>query len=522
MTSLPKEDRQLLGRFVTNLDSNIYCIQSLPPEVTAVLFAYVSRSPASFRENLLKLLKSKDLEVADLPPVGGGFDKAEEKARKFHEKWVVGYGHASVAEHADIKYAIEDVSILASKVIEDNRLAAYTEKSSRYQVFSVDRFYVPEALQGDEEYHGFLRKLNQAYLDMTEVAQAKLKERYPQEEGVSKRVYENTLRAKALDVTRYLLPAASFTAIGMSANARVAAHAINKLLSHPLPEMHAIGEQMLAEGKKVCPALLKYVGPQEHLRRSLGGFARELREQLAIGQSLPADTTPLRLECLTPEPEATLVASLAYEATGTPFAAALKKAITLSPAERREVIDQAVAGMGDFDWPSRAFERVVFRTEMVVDYGAYRDIQRHRMATQHAQPLGVGLGYDTPADLEWMGLADEYTGLMDEAATVYAGIAEQHPEAAAYVVPFAYRIRVLFDWNLREVAHFVKLRSGREGHISYRIAAQRVWQAMESQYPAFADLLRVDRNEYDLERLESEQRIEAKQNQANSPGADSR
>ncbi|MBC8478412.1 FAD-dependent thymidylate synthase, partial [bacterium] len=138
----------LLKPFVTNLEDPVYCLRNLPPEVQAVLFAYVSRSPASFRDNLLKLLR--DEEVA-LQGVSGWDVMTSERTRAFHEKWVIGYGHGSVAEHADLKFALEDVSIIASKIIEDHRLAGYTEKSTRYQHFSDNRFYFPEEVMATEQ-----------------------------------------------------------------------------------------------------------------------------------------------------------------------------------------------------------------------------------------------------------------------------------------------------------------------------------------------------------------------------------
>lgn len=507
------EEQRLLRHFVTDLEGPIYCIQNLPPEVTAVLFAYVSRSPASFRDNLLKLLKSKDLVAA--PPEESdddGFDAAAEKARKFHEKWVVGYGHSSVAEHADLKFALEDVSIIASKVLEDNRLGAYTEKSSRYQLFDRDRFYTPADIAAGphaDRYRDFLQRILESYVEMTATAQAALEEQHPRPADTSERVYQNTLKAKALDITRYLLPAASLTSIGMSVNARVAAHAINKLMSHPLPEMHEIGRRMLAEGTKVCPALLKYVGPKPHLQAQHGSMAT-LCTDLLGEPSTAAPGSSVETTCLTVDPERALAVAIAYSHQGATVEEVRSRVTSLSDDSLRALFREATGAMGDFDWPPRAFEVVRFRTEMVVDYGAYRDIQRHRMNTQLVQPLGVDLGYDLAPGIDEVGLAADYRRLMDEAADVYHAIATDHPASACYVVPFGYRIRLLIDWNLREVAHFVKLRSGREGHISYRSVAQKVYLAIKEQHPLLAEFLRVDLNAYDLERLESEKRLEAK------------
>lgn len=507
-------DDAVLRPYVTNTNSNIYCLRNLPPEVVAVLFAYVSRSAATFRENLLKLLSEGDLAVATPGEDDGDeFSAAREKARKFHEKWVVGYGHASVAEHADIKYALEDVSVIASKVIEDNRLAAYTEKSSRYQVFDPTRFVTPPELMHSslrEGYETTVRELLSGYHRLFEAVELRLRERYPREDGVSMRAYDSTLRAKALDVVRYLLPGSCLTAIGMSCNARVAAHAINKLLSHPLGELQHIGERMLVEGRKVCPALLKYAGVQPHLQHQHTWPAEPAARLVGAVESVHI-STPVRLECQTLHPERVLAAGLLYPSTNLPFDHVLAHVLKLDSEAVRGMLHQSLSQQGNFDWPPRAFERVMFRTEMVVDYGAFRDIQRHRMATQSPQVLGCDLGYDTPQELVDFGLDGEYHGLMRLAKETHAALTEQHgAQVASYVVPFAYRVRVLFDWNLRELSHFIKLRSGREGHLSYRSVAQRCYLALREQHPMLAEVVSVDMNAYDLERLEGEKKLDRK------------
>jgi len=183
---------------VTDFYGSVYCLKNLPPEVLAVLFAYVSRSPASFRDNLLKLLNDEELFVPDTE--GSSQVMTTDKARRFHEKWVVGYGHSSVAEHAEVKYALEDVSIIASKVIEDNRLAAFTEKSTRYQHFTKERFYLDPRLAGSghiSEIRDLVKELYEFYHHAYDPVFEHVARLLPQGDS-SRKAWENSVRARKM------------------------------------------------------------------------------------------------------------------------------------------------------------------------------------------------------------------------------------------------------------------------------------------------------------------------------------
>ena len=256
-----EEEKVLLKKHVTDIENPIYCIKNLPEEVVAVLFAYVSRSPNSFKRNLLKLLGSGDLnldvnKVSDMYGDAASMQEAKQKAMKFHEKWVVGYGHGSVAEHASIKFAIDKLSIVATKILEDNRLGSYTEKSTRYQVFDKNVFYWDPKLMSSE-FQGEVRELVHLLFDTYEkflpIVTEKVKAKNPRDVEVNERAYENSIKAKVCDVIRYLLPAGTLTAMGFTFNARAAEHAIRKLLSHPLTEAREVGQKLLEEGSKICP-----------------------------------------------------------------------------------------------------------------------------------------------------------------------------------------------------------------------------------------------------------------------------
>lgn len=512
------EARTLLAPYVTNLDDDVYCIRNLPPEVTAVLFAYVSRSPLTFRENLATLLAGGDLAgMADPrapvePSEEPAFEHAARRARRFHEKWVVGYGHASVAEHADLKFALDAVSILACKALEDNRLAAYTEKSTRYQVFESSALVRPAELAGTPagaRLEAAWTRLLATYVTLQDPVRRHLERTVPRPPEASDAAWARALHAEVCDVVRYLLPAGTRTAVGVSMNARTAAHAITKLLSHPLAECRALGARMLVEGRTICPTLLRHAARSEY--RAAAPVA--LRA-LAASLFAPPPTAPVgprvRLVAFDPDGEERVLAAALYDVADRDHATVTERVLALAPAEREAVLAACTGGRAPYEAPARALEATSYTMEICCDYGAFRDIQRHRMATQLHPRLDVSLGYETPPELEEAGLAAPFHEAMATAAEAFAAIAGEHPDAAQYVVPLAFRRRTLFTWNLREIEHFVRLRSGRAGHRSYRTVAMDVADAVASVHPRLARLLTVDRSGRDLARLAAEEKAEAR------------
>lgn len=518
MITWTQEDRALLAPYVTALDGDVYCLRRLPPEVAAVVLAYASRSPRSFRENLLQLLRSGDLagldrQVSGSDEGGEDFGAANDKARKFHEKWVVGYGHASVAEHAELRFGLDAVSIVASKVIEDNRLASFTEKSTRYQLFDRDAFVAPPELEGRPA--GALvrercAELLDTYVALQEPVRRHLRARYPNEEGIKPAAWERAIEAKVCDTVRYVLPAGTRTAIGLTMNARAAAHAIRKLLSHPLGECRDLGAAMLDHGRRICPALLRYAAENEYLRDTPADIARHAAA-IFPGPPPAADPPRLRITDFDADGEERVLAAILYEASRRGYDEVRRRVAELSDAERTALFADFVARRGEHDWALRALEATDYSVEVVVDYGAFRDIQRHRIATQLNPVLDVSLGYETPEAITEAGLAAPFQAAMEKAAETWQEVAAQEgTQVAQYVVPLAYRKRVLFRWNLREIEHFVRLRSGRQGHVSYRRVAWDLADALAAVHPRLASLLVVDREEYSLERLLAEDTAERK------------
>ncbi len=503
---LTPEEAAILTPYVTNVDRPIFALCNLPEEVVAVLFAYYSRSRESLRRNLLKLIQEKDLDMAErLEWAATDKDElalARQKAKEFHEKWVVGYGHASVAEHAVAHLAIEDVSIVASKIIEDTRLASYTEKSTRYVVFDRDKFYrVPSLLASRHArlYEDTCGYLLETYTRLTEPVVAAVKGETPRGDKQTERGYETACKAKGCDILRYVLPAATLTNIGLTINGRLLEHLITKLLSHPMEESREIGALLKAEGRKIIPTLLKYADFNAYMAET-----RQAMEGIASAQFagwVPEDAPDVALVRSPEDAEDQLVAAVLYGYTAHPMRQVQERVCKLSREEKEGIIDEYLKRRGKHDQPLRALEHLTYTFDILVDFGAFRDIQRHRMATQTPQELGPIHGYSTPPEIARFGLSAAYEECMTRAREAYRVIAADFPGEAQYVLPLAFRKRVLFTWNLREIHHFVELRSAKQGHVSYRHIAQQVFKELERVHPLLAKYIRVDLEDYALARL---------------------
>jgi thymidylate synthase ThyX len=484
----------------------VFALQHLPEEVVAVLFAYYSRSRDSLRRNLLKLITEGDLALLGHRP-GALADQpdltyARDKARQFHEKWVVGYGHASIAEHAVAHLAVEDVSIVASKVIEDMRLASYTEKSTRYVEFDTEHYYPLPELDGTAAgtlYHHTMRCLLTTYTTLLPQVMTAVQTAWPRTPTQTERSYNAACRAKALDLLRYFLPAATLTNLGMTINGRALEHLLTKMLSHPLPEVQRLGAMLKEEAVQLMPTLLKYAQPNAYMAETEAAM-RTLASELLLSE-VPSDSPGVTLVRAPEEAETQLVAAILFGYSQHAWSQILTRARALSWTEKERVVAAYLRHRGPHDQPLRALEHLTYTFEILVDYGAYRDIHRHRMATQTRQLLSPVHGYSLPEELQQYGFRQVFETCMALAAEAYQRLAADHPQLAPYVLPLAYRCRVLITWNLREMYHFVQLRSARQGHASYRKVAQEVYHTLAQTHPLLAQYMRVDLQDYALGRL---------------------
>ncbi len=484
-----------LATYVTNLDRDVFALRNLPEEVVAVLFAYYSRSREDLRANLRRLLDDQELGVLE----GGATEAAalataREKAEAFHEKWVVGYGHASVAEHAVVHLAVERCSIVAAKALEESRLAAYTEKSTRYVRFDEGTLVTDIGLPPELEavYERSARALLARYGSLADRVEAELLRRHPAPEGASPKAHAAVMRAHACDLLRGLLPAGVPTNVGVTLNARALEHHLGRMLGSPLAEVRRIGDAMRHEAGAIVPTLLKYTAPRPHRD---GAYERVLRARGALhAMAAEEPDADVRLVDTSDDPLRTLATAIQCELFGAAWDEAWRRAGHY--AHGRELVSAYLGERGPHDQPLRALEHVTFRFEVRCDYGAWRDLQRHRLVSATTPRLGVGDGWWLSPELAELGFDGECRAALEAAADAHARIAPAHPWEAQYAVPLAYRVRYVMQANLREMFHLIELRSARQGHESYRRVAQALAERVLTACPWLDGHLRVDRNHY--------------------------
>lgn len=441
------------------------------PETIAVTFAKTSRSPEPFDEIAAEL--------------------NDERSARFHEKWVVGYGHGSVAEHAVLHLALENVSRLAIETIEANRLASYTEKSTRYQQWDEDAYYLPDEIKGspyEPEFTRLCERLFTTYLACIPPVKGWLRESMPKKEGESEGAYERRLAPAAVDICRFLLPAASLANVGITINARALEYALCKLLSSPLAEVQAIGERLREVGQVETPTLIKYAACNDYLKAVETKMTHSAQGSVERGNQAPNLRT---LSWDEDGQERVLAAVLFRFGHQANFEGCYDNVVSLSSGQKAQLVADLMEDRGKFDQPLREFEYAQMSFEAVMDQGAYFEFKRHRMMTQTVQPLTASLGFAVPKGIAASGCEQVYLDAMRQAAKLYDQISSWNFPAASYIIPNGFNRRVLFTMNLREVFHFCRLRAAENAHFSIRRVAYQLAEAVNRVYPlvgAYLDL----------------------------------
>ena len=533
-----EEEKRILEPYFTNLDKPVFAFTSrVPEEVVAVLFSKYSRSVHSIRKNFLDLVKDTESGFRNILDAVGGtgsndtFAAALVKARDFFRRILVEYGDDSVGELGIAHVACEDVSQIAAKRIEDARLTSPLEKSTRYVVFDKGKYHKPAAIMSSKfagEYAAVCDELFETYSSEIEPTKAFVREKWPiaefdfngkkisemaDEAGIkrAKTAYESSVRARALDILRYYLPAATVTNIGITANGRAFEYLMSKLMSDELEEARQIGQMMHEELSKVIPSLVKRAAPSNYLietKKGMHSFAAKKLSGIKV-KKMPTVT----LVKYNKDAEIDVVAAALYQFSHHPLSQLWKMAKKMTTEERMKAIDEYMGRRSNRrERPLRAAETAYYQFDVLSDYGAYRDLQRHRIMTQIPQLLTVEHGYDVPPEMVEAGFGNEFNSCMKKAAALYKKIAAEMPNEAQYVVPLAYRIRYIMQFNLREAYHLIELRSTPQGHPSYRHVVQEMFRQIKAVHPTLVHYMKfVNMDELDaLGRLKSELRKEEK------------
>jgi len=499
----------------------VYAVYGAEPEIQAYAMAKYSRSALSMKESLKEI--------------------SQQKAEKFLNTFYFQYGHRSIADLAHIALAIERLSILAAIAVADEQRWDGQERSTRYQNFRKSGYYTPDfgearvqlgdsTASAKDFYRETVEYLFTEYDSFSERMFRYLVEITPRPGEMKQESYERTLRARAFDIARYLLPLATNTSLGEIVNARTLESQVSHLLSHPAkevrnlgellknaaispaynvnqesfrglveqiravsPELGARAEQELLREVRVAPTLVKYANPNPYefeTRRELHKVAAELMGNLPIA---PA---PL-VDLLDEEPlEIELATTLIYEHCHYPYREIRQAVEAAGEIIRREIIALGLRHRGKHDEMLRPFSAgQQFRFDILMDIGGFRDMHRHRRCVQIGQGFTTRHGFDTPPELEAAGSRDRYETVMQRAAQSVERMAQsggpEAEESSQYAIPLGFRKRTLFKMDFAEAVYISELRTTPAGHASYRNVAYAMYEAVAKKHPALAKYFRV-------------------------------
>jgi thymidylate synthase ThyX len=491
---------------------DVYAVYGVEPEIQAYAMAKYSRSALSMKESLREI--------------------SQQKAEKFLNTFYFQYGHRSIADLAHIALAVERLSILAAIAVADEQRWDGQERSTRYQDFKKSGYYTPDfsELPAKELYRETIGRLFFEYESLSEGMFRYLTGITPKPAEMKQEAYDRTLRARAFDFSRYLLPLAANTSLGEIVNARTLENQVSHLLAHThkevrrlgellkqaatspaynvnqeslrelveqiraaSPELGARAEQELLREVRVAPTLVKYADPNQYeieTRRAMRQIASELMGDLPVAAAPTVDL--LEEELL----EVELAATLIYEHSHYSYRQIRLAVEAAGEIIRREIIDLGLRHRGRHDEMLRAFcAGQQFRFDILMDIGGFRDMHRHRRCIQIGQEFTTKHGYDAPEELAAAGVRENYDAVMLRTAAAVDQLASQGGvearENSQYAVPLGFRKRTLFKMDFAEVVYISELRTGPAGHFSYRNVAYAMYEAVARKYPALAKYLRV-------------------------------
>ncbi len=516
------EEAEVLRRYFTNLDGPVFALVNLPEVVKGALFARYSRSPKSLRRLFV------DEFVGELDTTGDTSVDATiglRRAEQLYDRVFFEYGDDSVAQLGGVHLACEQASNVLTKVLEWGRLAAYLEQSTRYVAYDTRlagryRYYRDPAVLASAfgtRYVADLDALFDDYAQMVPVMFDWYRQRHAKDPADSDFVYRQSIGAKAFDALRGILPAGSLSNVGIFGTGQAYEALLLRMRASALPEAQAYAALMLTELRKVIPSFLVRVDRPERggewsaYLRSTAEATREIAERL-FGREVPEPRPSVTLTDFDPDAEDKLLAAMLYPYVDLPDDQVLAGVRRLGAADRQAVMRAYVGDRRNRRHkPGRGLERVSYRFDVLSDYGAFRDLQRHRMLTIQWQPLSPHHGYELPDDVVSAGLGDRFESAMERSAGLYEALASELPEQAPYAVALAYRVRYSIDMNAREALHMIELRTAPAGHPSYRRVCQEMHRliAEEAGHRLVAGMMGfVDHGSTELERLEGERRAE--------------
>ena len=532
--SFTAAEAELLSAHCTNLDRPVFALVDLPETLKGALFARYSRYPGTLRRLMLDEFSADLADENATPEQSAPADPSSEsgpagspptRAEQLYERIFLGYGDDSVAQLGGAHIACEWVSNILTKILQRPRLAAYLEQSTRYIAYDAPmpdppggyRYYRDPQL--GPAYTAAMDELFGIYAAGIPVVSAWAEREYPRAVDEPAAAHARAIKAKALDLLRGLLPASSLSHMGIYASGQTYEQLILHLLAHPLPEAQRYGAMILEAVQAVMPSFVARVtrpdrgGEWISYLESRARAGQHWAQRLGLDASA-TDTGPsVRLSHVDGD-EDDLLCALLFESTAAPEAETRLAVQSLSADERSAMLVGLVGERANRRHrPGRGFEAVRYRFEIVADYGAFRDLQRHRMLTVQWQALTPDLGADVPEQVQLAGAGEPYRRALEVSRREYERLSDAGLGGAApYALCLGYRMRFVLDLNAREAMQLIELRSGREGHPSYRAVAHEMHAQIAAVHPAVAGAMRhVDvETEPRLERILSEMRTQAR------------
>jgi thymidylate synthase ThyX len=518
------DEADILRRYFTNLDGPVFALVNLPEVVKGALFARYSRSPKSLRRLFLDEFVG-DLDISGDHSVDATVGLA--RAEELYERVFFEYGDDSVAQLGGVHLACEQSSNLLTKILEWGRLMSYLEQSTRYIAYDARlggryRYYRDPAVLASRfgtRYVGDMDRLFDSYSLLVTKVTDHVRSTVARHRDDSEFVYRQATRAKALDAVRGVLPAASLSNVGIYGSGQGFEALLLRMRAHPLPEARSYAELMLHELRKVVPSFLRRVDIAERGGRWTQYLASTRERTAELVDSLFGDTPVEHADTVTlvdfeHDAEDKLLAAICFPHSHLPERQLLERVRRLGATERLALVRAYVGHRENRRHkPGRAFERIDYRFDVLSDYGAFRDLQRHRMLTIDWQALTPNHGFVRPELIDEAGMTDVFDDAMARSAALYDALHEDFPQQAPYAVSMAYRMRYSMQFNAREAIHLLELRSSPQGHPSYRRIALEMHRLIAEQagHRVIAEAMtHLTTAAPELERLESERRAEAR------------
>jgi thymidylate synthase ThyX len=539
LDSFTEEEKSILKIHFSNADRQVFAITTPRQVDRGALMSRYSRTDKTMRRIFLD-----------------EFAKNPNRGEEFYRRVLLEYGDDSVAELGEAQVAVEGISNIAAKMIEDRRVGlSYLEKSSRYVAFnqkvsSYYRYAREDNIMSSSHADRYIETCDHSfdtYSKSIQPLQEFLKEREPIERftffdsmsqkevsfgnlisdkdiEAARRIYSMTIKAKALDILRGLLPASTMTNIGITGNGRAFEYLLTLMYGSKLKEIRSIAVQLFNELNAVIPSFI---------RRANDKYGQALQEYTAKTGNAIGDFAKVHLLGIPPEEkpelvrlidykdntqaEVNVISAILYEQAQGQSLHRITNYVKSMPIEERNRLIRAYTEFRTSrrQRPGRAFEMVDYTFELFTNFGIFRDLHRHRILTIERQLLSTRHGYDLPQELVDSGLDKDFRDCMHLSKQVYEEIAKTMPEEAQYVVNFAYRYPYFIKMNLREACHMIELRTAPQGHPDYRIACQKIYREIERVHPQLAQGIKfVDMGKYQLERFDAEKKTEKKRRQA--------